>query len=129
MSRRSDRYFDTNSELEGQTPEYQQAWRRARHQVRRMRGWYIHALVFTAVVGFFWLRYLFGGSLGDWSGYGSHIRNMPIGMTLGWGLGLTIHGLVVFGRTSQFGPFSQKWEDQQMQRLLGNGKAKSTEPQ
>jgi 2TM domain len=103
------------------TPEqsYQLAYRRARRQVKKMRGWYIHALVFTAVVGFAWLRFLFADSFVGWSGF-YRVPRMPLGMTLGWGLALTIHGLVVFGKSASFGPFSQQWEDKQIERLVAN---------
>jgi hypothetical protein len=96
---------------------YQIAYRRARHQVKRMRGWYIHALVFAAVVGFAWLRYLFADSFADWSGL-HRIARMPLGMTLGWGLALVIHGVVVFGSVAGLGPFSRQWEEKQLERLM-----------
>ncbi len=96
---------------------YQVAYRRARHQVKKMRGWYIHALVFTAVVGFAWLRFMFADSFVGWSGV-HRIARMPLGMTLGWGLALTIHGILVFGRSAGFGPFSHEWENKQIERLV-----------
>jgi 2TM domain len=73
--------------------DYQRAYRNARHHVKHLRGWYIHALVFTAVVGFLWLRYLFGDAL------------------MSWGLGVVIHGAVVSG-------FGQNWKEAQISRLM-----------
>jgi 2TM domain len=99
---------------DNQDLNYQRAYRSARRQVKLLRSWYLHALIFTTIVGFFWLRYVFGGAFADWSG---HLRTprMPLGITLGWGLGLLIHGLVVWGRFSFFG---DKWKENQMKRLL-----------
>ncbi len=94
--------------------EYQRAWRQARRQVRRMRGWYLHAFIFCAVVGFAWLRFLFAGSFESLNLF-HHAPRLPLGMTLGWGFAVLIHGLVVFGR---FGPLGQGWEDRHMKRLL-----------
>jgi 2TM domain len=93
---------------------YQRAYRSARRQVKLLRSWYLHALIFTVIVGFFWLRYVFGGAFADWSGH-LHTPRMPLGITFGWGLGLLIHGLVVWGRFSFFGP---AWKETQMKRLL-----------
>jgi hypothetical protein len=76
--------------------DYQRAYRNARHRVKHLRGWYIHALVFTAVVGFLWLRYLFGDALMSWHGH-LHTPRVPLGITFGWGLGVFIHGAVVSG--------------------------------
>jgi predicted anti-sigma-YlaC factor YlaD len=106
-----------NDAMNPQDPAYQEAYRRARRQVKKMRGWYIHALVFVCIVGFAWLRYLFGDALSSWTGI-HRVARMPLGMTLGWGLALTIHGLVVFGRAAGIGPFGREWENKQVQRLL-----------
>ena len=94
---------------------YQVAYKRARRQVKRLRAWYIHAFVFVAVVGFFWLRFLFADAFTGWGAYYRHAPHAPIGITLGWGLGLLIHGLVTWGR---FGPFANEWEDRQIKRLM-----------
>ena len=107
---------------DSQDSNYQQAYRRARKQVRRLRGWYVHAFIFATIVGLAWLRYLFGGAFADWSGYHS-VPRMPLGMTFGWGLGVLIHGLVVWGR---FGPFGDQWEDRQIKRMMASqGDSKS----
>jgi hypothetical protein len=90
--------------------DYQRAYRNARHRVKHLRGWYIHALVFTAVVGFLWLRYLFGDALMSWHGH-LHTPRMPLGITFGWGLGVFIHGAVVSG-------FGQNWKETQISRLM-----------
>ena len=62
------------------------AYRRARRRVRMLRGWYIHALVYACVIAGLWLVYAASGQARyPW----------PLPATLGWGLGLAIHGLVV----------------------------------
>jgi hypothetical protein len=58
--------------------------RLARKRAGAKMGWYIHALVYIAVnIGLALLA-------------GMHGRNWAIFPALGWGLGLLIHGLVVF---------------------------------
>lgn len=58
---------------------------RALRRVRRKMGFFIHAFVFLVVnTGLF----LLNGAVG-----GGHWHLFPLG---GWGLGLAIHGLVVF---------------------------------
>ncbi len=59
--------------------------RRARRRVAMKTGFFIHALVFTLVnLGLFTLNQAIGGRA--WS-------HFPL---WGWGLGLTIHGVVTF---------------------------------
>ena len=94
--------------------EYDNAYRRARRQVRRLRKWYLHAFIFLCVAGFFWLRFLFADAFTGW-GYYRHAPHMPLGLTLGWGFAVLVHGLVVWGRV---GPFGQDWEDRQIKRLM-----------
>jgi fido (protein-threonine AMPylation protein) len=100
--------------IENQSLDYQRAYRKARHQVKFLRSWYIHALIFSSVVGFLWLRYLFGDVFSSWHG---HFRTprMPLGVTLGWGLGLLIHGVVVW---SGFSGFGQNWKESQIRRMM-----------
>lgn len=62
-----------------------QLLRRARRRVAMKTGFFIHALVFTLVnLGLFTLNLVIGGR--PWS-------HFPL---WGWGLGLTIHGVVTF---------------------------------
>jgi 2TM domain len=93
---------------------YNEAYRSASKRVNLLKSWYIHASIFCCVIGFFWLQYLFGGTFGDWAGY-THTPRMPFGVTLGWGLGLTIHGFVVWGKVAMFG---QNWKQAQMKKLF-----------
>lgn len=62
-----------------------QLLRRARRRVAMKTGFFIHALVFTLVnLGLFTLNQAIGGR---------HWSMFPL---WGWGLGLTIHGVVTF---------------------------------
>src|SRR5690606_26207665 len=63
------------------------AYHRARRRVRMLRGWYLHALVYACVIAGLWLVYAA-------SGQGRY--PWPLPATLGWGLGLGIHGMVVW---------------------------------
>ncbi len=100
--------------IENQSLDYQRAYRKARHQVKHLRAWYIHALIFSAVVGFLWLHYLFGDAFSSWHSH-VHTPRMPLGVTLGWGFGLLIHGMVVWGGLSSFG---QNWKESQISRMM-----------
>ena len=64
------------------------AYRQARRRVRRLQGWYVHAVVYACVIGGLWTIHAL-------SGQGPRFP-WPLPATLGWGLGLAIHGLVVW---------------------------------
>ena len=66
------------------TPRVNDLERLARRRAGAKLGWYIHAAVYLAVN----LMLAFLASMGD--------RNWAIYPALGWGLGLAIHGAVVF---------------------------------
>jgi 2TM domain len=88
-----------------------QAYRIARRRVRALRGWYLHAMVYGSVVGGLWLLFLAQGAI--------HLtRNgwpRPLPITLGWGLGLLIHGLLVWSRTS---PTGRQWETRKIEQFM-----------
>jgi len=82
------------------------AYRDARRRVRMLQGWYIHALVYVCVIGGLWLAYgLTSQSRFPW----------PLPPTLGWGLGLGIHGLVVWLGTSRR---SRDWQARKIEQYL-----------
>ena len=83
------------------------AYRRARRRVRVLQGWYIHALVYACVIGGLWTIYAF-------TGQGSRFA-WPLPATLGWGLGLAIHGLVVWLGTSLWG---RQWESRKIDEYM-----------
>jgi hypothetical protein len=96
----------SNTSTDPNDNDYQRAWERARRQVRRLRGWYIHAFIFFVIVGVAWLRYAFELQ---------HTPRMPLKLTFWWGLAVFIHGVTVWGR---FGPFNHEWERRQIDRIM-----------
>jgi len=78
----------------------------ARRRVNLKMGWYVHLLVFVGVnLGLFALDHLTGGV--RWSVYPA----------LGWGLGLTIHGIVVALQLMGGGDLRERWLQQEITRL------------
>jgi len=57
------------------------------NRAKRRLGFKIHFLVYASVISMNWLVWLL-----TWTGYA-----WPIWPTLGWGIGLAIHFLAVFG--------------------------------
>jgi hypothetical protein len=85
---------------------FEPAYRAARRRVRLLRGWQIHALVYACVIVGLWTAYAFTG----------HARfAWPLPPTLGWGLGLAIHGLVVWLGISRR---SRQWEERKIEQYL-----------
>ncbi len=88
-----------------------QAYRIARRRVRALRSWYLHAMVYGSVVGGLWLLFLAQGAI--------HLTRTgwprPLPITLGWGLGLLIHGLLVWSRTS---PTGRQWETRKIEQFM-----------
>lgn len=78
--------------------------REARRRVAARLGWTVHALVFLTVNS--GLAYLSWRSGRDWAIY-------PL---LGWGLGLTLHGLAVWLRLGG-GGLHERWLAQERERL------------
>jgi hypothetical protein len=83
------------------------AYCHARRRVRMLRGWYIHALVYVCVIGGLWMIYAFSGTRPRFP--------WPLPATLGWGLGLAIHGLVVWWATSLKG---RQWEARKIEEYM-----------
>ena len=72
---------------------------RARRRVALKKGFFIHALVFVLVnAGLYALWTLKGMAGVDGPGWGARHGGMPFFPLWGWGLGLVIHGIVVFLR-------------------------------
>lgn len=84
-----------------------QAYRRARRRVRMLRGWYVHALVYACVIGGLWALYALSGQPSRFA--------WPLAPTLGWGLGLAIHGLAVWLGTSSRG---RQWEARKIEAYM-----------
>jgi hypothetical protein len=86
---------------------YDVAYRTARRRVRMLRGWYVHALIYACVI------------VGLWTAYALSTHSprfaWPLPPTLGWGLGLAIHGLVVWLGTSNRG---RQWEARKIEQYM-----------
>ena len=77
---------------------------RARKLVQAMRGFYVNATMYSIVIPIVWIINLnLPGPI--WA-------NWP---TLGWGIGLTIHGMQTFADRSFFGA---EWEEKKVEELM-----------
>ncbi len=89
----------------------------AREYVRQLRAFYIHASVFAGsmvvIIAVNVAVNVAAGIADEWWAWWS------VWALLGWGLGVTIHGLVV--RMSRSGGvFGPAWEEQQVDRILSS---------
>ncbi len=85
-------------------PEQQQRYEQARKRVEAVKGFYIHALVFVLVnIGLFAINLLAGGS---WWFF------WPL---IGWGIGLAVHALNVFGSGNMLG---RDWEERKTREFM-----------
>ncbi|SDP24426.1 2TM domain-containing protein [Ralstonia sp. 25mfcol4.1] len=93
-----------------------QAWAywRARRMVRALRGWYIHLLIYVVVNGWLWLRFFYFPTP-SWSHYATSGWPWPLTTTLAWGLGLGVHGILVWTRLSRWG---RDWETRKIQEFM-----------
>ncbi len=83
---------------------HDQALRRARKQVKAMRGFFVSLMSYLIVIPILWIiNFSTGGKI--WAYW----------PTLGWGFGLTIHGLSVFAGSSFFG---DEWEEKKIEELM-----------
>jgi hypothetical protein len=115
--RRSRRMFDEyQSGNFNPDKRYELAYKR----VKRIKGFYIHALVFVLVNAFIIIssynRSLFGTEV--------FLRWETFSTALFWGLGLLAHGLSVFGRDLFFG---QNWEENKIQEIMNKDKSEKWE--
>lgn len=81
--------------------------RDARHQVRRLRGFYHHAFVFMVVNVTLMTINVLSPSPKLWF-------HWPL---LGWGIWLTLHGMATFSRGRWFG---REWEERKVRELMTN---------
>ncbi len=87
---------------------------RARRRVALKKGFFIHATVFVLVNAGLYGLWLFN----SWTGadLGPRHHGMRVFPLWGWGLGLAIHGLVVFFRLQGEG-LTQRWVDKEIETL------------
>jgi hypothetical protein len=86
--------------------EERQRYQRARARVQALKGFYIHAMAFVLVnVALLSINALVGGV---WWFY------WPL---MGWGIGLGLHALAVFG-FGKGGPWGQAWEERETREMM-----------
>jgi len=114
--RRSRRMFDEyQSENSNPDDRYNLAYKR----VKRIKGFYIHALVYVLVNAFILIS-----SFNKWEGDTVFWQWETLNTALFWGIGLAAHGLSVFGNTIFFG---QNWEEKKIQELMDKDKSEKWE--
>jgi hypothetical protein len=95
---------------------YELAYKR----VKRIKGFYVHALVYVLVNAFIIISSFNSNAVGDevfW-------RWETFSTALFWGIGLLVHGLSVFGRNIFFG---QAWEERKIKELMDKEKSEKWE--
>jgi hypothetical protein len=86
--------------------EEQQRYERARARVGALKGFYIHTTAFVVVnIALFAINMGVGGG---WWFY------WPL---MGWGIGLSVHALAVFGFAGG-GPWGREWEERKMRQMM-----------
>ena len=96
----------------------------ARTYVQQLRAFYVHATVFAATMVVIFLVNLAVNIAADltcewwawWSGWAF----------IGWGLGITIHGVVV--RLSKPDSSASTWEERKIDQLMADDDGQSTTP-
>ena len=85
-------------------------YNRAKKKVDKIKGFYTHAIVYV-VVNIMLLLMIYSGysNVTDFWNLGS------FSTAIGWGIGLFVHGISVFGKQLFF---SSNWEEQKMEQFL-----------
>jgi len=109
-------YDEYQSENFNPDDRYNLAYKR----VKKIKGFYVHALVFVLVNAFIIIssynRSLFGNEV--------FLRWETFSTAFLWGIGLLVHGLSVFGRNIFFG---QNWEERKIQEFMEKEKREKWE--
>ena len=106
--------FEASETEENQDPRYSMAYK----QVKRIKGFYTHLLVYVLVNGFL----IFGS--GSFQNYHDFWRWETFSTAIFWGIGLFFHGLSVFGKNIFF---SSDWEERKINELIEKEKDKKWE--
>ncbi|MFV5691857.1 2TM domain-containing protein [Flavobacterium sp. LT1R49] len=107
---------DYNADTYNSDERYNLAYKR----VKRIKGFYVHLLVYIGVNTFI----IIGNS--NESIPSNHLfwSWETFSTALFWGIGLTAHGLSVFGRNLFFGP---NWEEKKIKELMEKDKSEKWE--
>lgn len=112
-NRKLSEYRSENTNLENR---YEVAYKR----VKRIKGFYVHLMVYVFVNAVIICANYYGNSNED-----SFSWNLQTFSTaLFWGIGLLAHGLSVFGRDLFFG---ENWEEKKIQELMDKDKSEKWE--
>ncbi|MBF2708906.1 2TM domain-containing protein [Flavobacterium soyangense] len=115
--RQSRRVFDEyQSEYDNPDGRYNLAYKR----VKRIKGFYVHAMVYV-LVNLFIIASSYTKSSFD---AGDFFRWETFSTALFWGIGLAAHGLSVFGRNLFFG---NNWEERKIQEFMDKEKSEKWE--
>lgn len=106
--RRSRRYLD---ELESENYNPVDRYSLAYKRVKRIKGFYVHAMVYVLINIFIVYGNYFGNPHKDYDFWSWQ----TFSTALFWGIGLLVHGMSVFGRNLFFG---QNWEERKIQELM-----------
>ena len=93
-----------------QIMRHEEALRRARKRVKDIRSFYVSATMYCIIIPSLWAINLIGGGK-LWAHWA----------TIGWGIGLTAHGLSVFAGRSFFG---SEWEEKKVEEIMAREKLK-----
>lgn len=89
-------------------------------RVKRIKGFYVHLLVYAGVNAFL----ILSGVKGSVMDHAEFWQWETFSTALFWGIGLTAHGLAVFGRNIFFGP---DWEERKIKELMEKEKSEKWE--
>jgi len=113
---RDRRMNDYNTETYNPDERYNLAYKR----VKRIKGFYVHLLVYIIVNAFIIISSSNKSLIGDQIFW----RWETFSTALFWGIGLLAHGLSVFGRNIFFG---SNWEEKKIQELMEKEKSEKWE--
>ena len=115
---RQSRRISEENQLENHNPDerYNLAYKR----VKRIKGFYVHALIYV-LVNIFIIGSRYNKSSIDSEQF---LRWETFSTALFWGIGLLAHGLSVFGRNIFFG---QNWEEKKIQEFMNKEKSQKWE--
>jgi hypothetical protein len=116
MEKSRRKFEEYQSENNNPDERYNLAYKR----VKRIKGFYVHALVYVLVNAFLII------SSFDKSSFATEnfFKWETFSTALFWGIGLTAHGLSVFGRNLFFGA---NWEERKIQELMEKEKSEKWE--
>lgn len=88
-----------------------------RQRVHAQAEFYRHLMIYVGVISLLWVINLM--QVG-WPTEGTRLwRYWAIWPTLGWGIGITVHGISAL---SGFGMLSQEWEERKVKELMQQGR-------